>query len=328
MRRVHFLNVKNGACSLIQHTNGNVSMFDVNCAKALTANAAVKMSAVYERKSWEPVPGNYHQKETPDNPLEYLVKHGIDSIFRFILTHPDMDHLGGIKALFSAIPVINFWDTANTKEFDEDELSGRLKADWEFYKILRDSDPDTSPRRLLMYSGDKRDYFKDQGLRILSPTKELVQAANKRKNWNDASYVVLYTTINPTKKILFTGDSEDDAWEHILENWKDAVSDVDVLIAPHHGRHSGRDYEFLKVVNPRLTLFGNALTEHHAHQYWNRRGLTILTNNQAGYVVLDFVDDGIKVFVKNEEYAQNLTEHNGWETEYSASCDGWYLGTI
>ena len=31
--RVHFLNVKNGSCSLIQHTNGHVLMFDVNCAR-------------------------------------------------------------------------------------------------------------------------------------------------------------------------------------------------------------------------------------------------------------------------------------------------------
>lgn len=327
---MHYLNVKNGACSLIQHANENVSMFDVNCASAITANKAVKMSAVYEGRSWDPVPGNYHQKDTPDNPIEYLTKHGITSIFRFILTHPDMDHLGGIKDLFASIPVINLWDTANTKEFGEDELRGqpRLKADWEFYKDLRDSAPDTSPRRLVMYSGDKRDYFKGQGLQILSPTKELVQAANKRKNWNDASYVVLYSTKDPRRKILFTGDSEDDTWEHILENWEDEVKDVDVLIAPHHGRHSGRDYKFLKVVNPRLTLFGNALTEHHAHQYWNNRGLTILTNNQAGYVVLDIVDEGIKVYVKNEEYAQNLTEHNGRENEYSEPCDGWYLGTI
>ena len=56
MRRVHYLNVKNGACSLIQHANGYVSMFDVNCATAITANKAVKMSAVYESRPWEPVP--------------------------------------------------------------------------------------------------------------------------------------------------------------------------------------------------------------------------------------------------------------------------------
>jgi competence protein ComEC len=92
-------------------------------------------------------------------------------------------------------------------------------------------------------------------------------------------------------------------------------------------RTSGYALE-LKVVNPRLTLFGNALTRHHAHQQWRNRGLTILTNNQAGYVVLDIVEEGIKVYVKNETYARNLTEHNGWATEYSPTIDGWYVGTI
>jgi beta-lactamase superfamily II metal-dependent hydrolase len=241
-----------------------------------------------------------------------------------------MDHLDGIKDLFETFPVENFWDTANTKEFPPDAFNSRprLGADWEFYKHLRDTQPNDDPRRLVFYSGDSRDYFKDQGLKILAPTPELIRRANRRGNWNDASYVVLYRTANPERKILFTGDSEDETWEHILANWKNTVSNVDVLIAPHHGRDSGRDYGLLKVVNPRLTLFGNALTEHHAHKPWHNRGLTILTNNQAGYVVLDIDASGINVYAKNETYARNLTKRNGWGTFYSDECDGWYLGTI
>jgi beta-lactamase superfamily II metal-dependent hydrolase len=301
----------------------------VNCAVAPTENKAVKMSALaYE--SWEPVPGNYQQKYEHDNPIDYLRKIGVSSIFRFILTHPDMDHLGGVRDLFNTFKVENFWDTDNTKEFPPGAFDSRPRqgADWAFYKTLRDTSPKDDPRRLLFYSGYERDYFKDQGIKILSPTPELIQIGNGRKKWNDASYVFTYSTVNPSRKILFCGDSEDKTWKHLLDNWATQIADVDILIAPHHGRHSGRDYAFLKVVNPRLTLFGNALTDHHAHKPWHNRGLTILSNNQAGYIVLDVVDEGIKVYAKNETYARNLTERNGRGTEYSVPIDGWYLGTI
>ena len=82
------------------------------------------------------------------------------------------------------------------------------------------------------------------------------------------------------------------------------------------------------MVNPHLTLFGNALTGHHAHKPWHNRGHTILTNNQAGYVVLNVESDCIQVYAKNEVYARNLTKRNGWDTFYSQECDGWYLGPI
>ena len=36
----------------------------------------------------------------------------------------------------------------------------------------------------------------------------------------------------------------------------DDVRDIDLLIAPHHGWRSGRNYQFLDVLNPRLTFFG------------------------------------------------------------------------
>ena len=88
----------------------------------------------------------------------------------------------------------------------------------------------------------------------------MVADANEAGDWNDSSYVILYRSCG--KRILFASDSHDSTWEYILDNWKSSVKNVDVLIAPHHGRDSGRDYEFLKVVKPRVTLFGNAPSEH------------------------------------------------------------------
>ena len=39
-------------------------------------------------------------------------------------------------------------------------------------------------------------------------------------------------------RIVFGGDSHDASWDHILENHEADVTNVDLLIAPHHGRCS------------------------------------------------------------------------------------------
>jgi competence protein ComEC len=54
------------------------------------------------------------KKELTD-PIEYLHQHYPgESLFRFVLTHPDLDHMRGLKKLHEAIGFINFWDTSHT----------------------------------------------------------------------------------------------------------------------------------------------------------------------------------------------------------------------
>jgi len=118
---VHFLNVKEGDCSIIEHISGNISVIDVsNARKEYTIEE--KISALLKTLK-EAGSGNFNQKAYPINPIEYIKSFGITSIFRFILTHPDMDHMDGIKDLFEEFRPINFHDTDNNKEIEFDESS-------------------------------------------------------------------------------------------------------------------------------------------------------------------------------------------------------------
>jgi phosphoribosyl 1,2-cyclic phosphodiesterase len=58
------------------------------------------------------------------------------SLFRFILTHPDLDHMSGLKRLHETIGFTNFWDTAHTKPTPSFR-SDADREDWEFYQTLR-----------------------------------------------------------------------------------------------------------------------------------------------------------------------------------------------
>jgi len=320
---VHFMNVREGDCIWVKHPSGHNTVIDVSNGNSKDEE---DMSVMYENSS-----GNHQQKNYPVNPINYLKKYEVKNIFRFILTHPDMDHMDGIAELFLNFEVTNFWDTNNTKEMDTNSDWGNYKAeDWEFYQEVRTSEK--SPKVLHLYAGSKGEFYNRNedgssgadGLYILAPTKELVEEANETEDYNDCSYVILYRAGNG-KKIVFSGDSAGKTWDYILENHKKDVENVDLLIAPHHGRKTGGNEDYLDVLNPKLTLFGNAKSQYMDYNSWNNRHLDHITNNQANCVVIDTNGkEGMDIFCTYEKFAHKRNPNTYYNEEY----DAWYICTI
>jgi competence protein ComEC len=276
--------------------------------------------------------GNFNQKEYPVNPISYLKEHGVSSVFRFVSTHPDMDHLDGLKLFFETFSPTNFWDTDNIEEKEFGSEARFDEDDWLFYKDLRDGKPRDNPKRLTLFAGDRGQYWNinsegksgADGLYILAPTLQMVNDANSSGDYNDCSYVILYRAGAGGHRIVFSGDSHDKTWEHILENHLDDVTDIDVLIAPHHGRASGRSYDFLDILRPKITLFGNARSEHLAYGAWNYRGLPFITNNQAGSIILNAEVNPIDIYVTHQAFAQS----DNPQTFYSDYFKAYYYGPV
>lgn len=319
----HFLNVLNGDCSIVEHPSGNVTVIDVN-------NAGSDDTIREALRKGLGVLGNYHQKNNPVDPITYLTKRGGKSVFRFILTHPDMDHMGGIERFFEVFAPVNFWDTDNIEEKDFGGPSPHSDDDWRFYKKLRDTKPQSNPKRLVLNADAVGKYFNQtengaaggDGLYVLAPTPEITKEACESGECNDYSYVVLYRSTGG--RILIAADSHNITWEHLLKNHREDIANVEVLLAPHHGRDSGRAYAFLDVVKPKLTLFGNADSEHLGHSEWSKRGLAVLSNNQAGSVVLDTNSSPIKVYITNEAFARRVNP----ATYLDPTFDAYYLLSI
>ncbi len=322
----HFLNVNNGDCSIIQHPTGHVTVIDVcNARKALYEDATINKLLEAVAKG-----GNFNQKANPVNPILYMQQHGMTEIFRFILTHPDMDHMDGVKDLLEEFGAINFWDTKNACVKTDWDGGPYRKEDWDFYSAIRDGRSTFSTNRMVIHAGARNKYFNlgddgnsgGDGLHILAPTPDLSSTAIECDDYNDASYVILYRS--NAGRIIVAGDSHDATWEHIIKNHRADVEDVELLIAPHHGRKSERSYDFLNIVRPKLTLFGNAPSEHLAYNAWNSRNLPIITNNQAGSVVVDTNGQEMQVYVTNEKFAQQQNAN----TFYSENHKSYYLGSI
>ena len=381
---VHFLNVGPGDCSIIQHASGRVTIIDVCKARVPKPSSDVlgALTLALELESSRQLP-------MVDNPISYMQDRNIDHIFRFILSHPDMDHMDGLKDVFSEFSPLNFWDTENTCTKSFSNTSPYRKEDWYFYQHLRDGKM-ANPKRLTLYSGARSQFYNlkgeygepQDGLYILSPTQALVAEANRTNEFNDASYVVLYrslagrilfpdyvqssasywrvaqtrisrgitalpagwTIVSCSRRafevgrssclgprlrivrnqVLFCGDAHDKTWEHVLENHLTDIYRVELMIAPHHGRDSGRDRSFLSEVMPKLTLFGVAPSEHLAYDAWRSRGLDYITSNQAGTIIVDAKSVPMKVYVTKKSFARKRNPKTAYSFDYRA----WLLRSI
>lgn len=307
MARIHFLNVEEGDCSIIQHDNGHVTMIDV-CSAKDSAEVIKEEEKVFDTsESFSSPKGNFQQKSHSENPVAYLKKNGISSIFRYIQTHPDMDHMDGLQYIAKYFKIFNFWDTANTKEQDFDGCARYDIKDWECYQRLRKNAE--NPKALNYYDGSVNKYFAvddsgrkgDDYLQILAPTPQLIKAANDSGDWNDSSYVILYHIHG--FKVLFCGDAGNSTWNHILKNHSADIQNIDLMVAPHHGRKGNLDFSFLKVAQPKVVLIGNASYKYLAYNQWENYSLMHFTNNQAGNIVVDFAGNTMQISCSDKMFA-------------------------
>lgn len=282
---IHFLNVGQGACTIIQHEDKKITMIDVCCAS------------------------DEERTDNNTNPTSYLKGLGVRSIFRYIQTHPDRDHMDGLNSI-SRFKIYNFWDIRNSKKQTGDD--GRYKAeDWECYQRLRKSE--INPKAVRFYANDTKKYFAadDNGMKkndffhILSPTKDMVDEANKAAEWNDSnncSYVLLYSIEG--RKVLFCGDIGKGALEDIISRFKKELTDIDVLVAPHHGRKGDiDDFSFLKIMNPKLVLIGNSPSGDSAKAEYSKEVKNVLSTEDAGDIVLRVSHRNIFIYIKKKKLA-------------------------
>jgi beta-lactamase superfamily II metal-dependent hydrolase len=274
MAIIHFLNVGHGDCTVIEHNDGNLTMIDINNGSELDEEAAKPILEGLARsperylgqvmagqngyKSWQTLLSEAGYAIALTNPVEFFKNRFPDRpIFRFIQTHPDLDHMRGLAALeASGIKVLNFWDTRHSRQWDDEKDAEIDKADWEAYESYRSGRKTTV---LHLHRGDKGKFYNQDekgadggnGLHILSPTPDILREFDKDKKRNDLSYVIRYITGKRT--IIFGGDAEQAAWESIFNRYGGTLK-CDVLKASHHGRDTGYHQEAVKAMSPEFAI--------------------------------------------------------------------------
>ena len=322
MTKVHFLNVNDGDCIVLEHDSRRLTVFDISAGNS--KNAQQPLVEALAKGRFGVAPGNFQMCGKATNPIDYIQGLTDGDVWRFVLSHPDMDHLDGFNALLNRFRVLHFWDSgARRTKPDFGGTSRFNEQDWDRYARVIDGREEGT--QVVQVKAGAKFKFANQGdslvdlgdsLSIVSPNASLIDKANRVQKFNDASYVVLYES--PIGKILLTGDAHDETWEHIGKHYKSEVSDVTLLMAPHHGRKSDRSYRFLDYVRPKLTLFGCAPSEHLAYDAWNYRKLRHITNNQCGSIVAEGLSS-MDVYVENRTFAEKC----GGDV-YKTNAQGFY----
>lgn len=322
MARVHFLTVGQGDCTIIEHNSRRVSMIDICGGNRDISRTALDLLM----EGLEKPRGNFAMCKKPTNPVSYLQSLGVKSLFRFILTHPEMDHLDGFDNLIDNIPIINFWDSGARKEKPDFKGSPYNEADWDRYVKVRDGKEEgvtvVTPLAGSRFQFANKNEDDHDGLYIASPSNGMIDNANDAQDFNDASYIISYWSTGG--KIIIPGDAHDGSWEYVIQNHPDDIANCSFLLAPHHGRKSDRSYDFLNLANPLATLLGFAPSEELAYDACRNRGLYYFTQNQAGNVVLEIFSGSIEIYVENDRLAQK----EGGNIEITNALGYYFLGTI
>lgn len=245
-------------------------------------------------------------------------------ITRFISTHPDEDHIQQLDYLDDKMPIANFY-CVNNQATKKDITSGFKR-----YCSLRDN----SDKAFFIYKDCSRKWMNESGpdkngkqigsagINILWPNtenqfyKEALKIANEGGSPNNISPIVKYS-IKDGAIYQWMGDLDTAFMENIKKDV--AISKVNVLFAPHHGRDSGKiPQSWLDILKPNVIIIGEAPAAN--LNYY--QGYNTITQNTAGDITFVNDDKEIHIYVSNKDYKVNFLK-NKYKTEYN-----YYLGTL
>ena len=241
-------------------------------------------------------------------------------VHRFISTHPDKDHIFGLKDFDLTCAIKNFYLVENRATKDS------KSEDFNCYESLR-----KSPKSFHIYRDRKRCWLNESnemghssGIKILWPDKhnphfkDALDAVERGESPNNISPIIRYKR-RKSASFMWFGDLERDFMKLICDDFTPVSTDI--LFAPHHGRKSGHvPNKWLEIINPKIVVVGEAPSrELDYYQGWNT-----ITQNTAGDITFECCDGEVHVYVSNPNYSESFLDHT---EDYSGSGD-FYIGSI
>jgi len=241
--------------------------------------------------------GDYSGKNMEFSPLKYLhTNYGVQSIDYVVITHPHLDHIDDILNFDLLKPkVLNRPKQITNEELLEGVQEKDRKKIEKYCEInTRYNSPISSES---VNNTSKPENWGDLKISTFTPT------TCNHNNINNHSIVVVIEFAK--MKIVIPGDNEKCSFDELLarQSFKDAIKNADILLAPHHGRESGYNLDFVNEVNPRLTIVSDGSycdTSANGRYSAKSRGWTVhkksgkseirkcLTTNSDGEVLVKF----------------------------------------
>lgn len=238
------------------------------------------------------------------SPLQSLV---LRKVGYMVITHPHHDHISDIKNIVWAKPTVLWRVEDYTREELLKDVRDQEKEDFEQYCDFCETYTHSISEENSPSSGSAFD-----GMKVHLFNTSVCDKSNK----NNFSAVVVIEL--GSAKIVVCGDNEKASFDVLMQrsSFVEAIKDAWVLVAPHHGRESGYHEEFLKKVNPYLTIISDT-----------KKGETSVTDKYASK------SRGWKVWKANSNDSEErkcLTTRNDGNVEviFGESDNPSYSGTL
>ena len=283
--------VGNGDMFYVQHNSDNFTIIDCNL-NAETASERIE---------------------------ELKLKSQYKGITRFVSTHPDQDHFGGIELLDEKMPIANFYVVKNKATKSEETES------FKHYCKLRDD----SAKAFYVSKGCTRKWMNQtdevrgsSGINILWPDinnsdfKDALEACSEGGSPNNISTVVRYA-LEGGASVMWLGDLETEFMEKITDHI--VLEKTTIVFASHHGRDSGKIPDsWLEKLDPQIIVIGEAPSRH--LNYYT--GYKTITQNRAGDITMELVGNKVHLYVSSPAYKRSDLEDEGADSFEN------YIGSI
>ena len=278
MITIKSFSVGNGDMFYINHANKTLTIIDCNIIEESEEYIINEIKEIYKKKD----------------------------LNRFISTHPDKDHITGIKLFDEEIGINNFYfvenkiQTENSDDFKKyyelrNNSKLKLEKNMSNYWLNKTNNERTSSGIFILWPNKDNKDFKDE--------KEKLEN-NEKVSANNISPIIEYSLKEGITALWF-GDMENDFLEKIIDDVK--LPKADIIFAPHHGRDTGKiPKDILDKIDPKLIIIGEAKPDH--LNYYD--GFDTITQNTAKNIVLKCETGKIHIYTTNKIDSDFLEKEN------------------
>ncbi len=192
--------------------------------------------------------------------LPFLLSNGARRIELFILTHPDMDHVGGAASLFARLPVRRVLDSA-------------VPVPATHYREYLESVADAGARWLVGRPGS-RVVVDEVELFVLGPLPRPAEEAGRRDGRepprpmraNEAS-LAIRIAVRGGFRYLNAGDAPAAEERHLVARWPAESLKATVAKVSHHGSKTSSDVRWLRAVDPEVAIISAGAANRYGHPH-------------------------------------------------------------
>lgn len=169
--------------------------------------------------------------------VPFLMRQGISKLDHVFLTHLDQDHAGAFEKVAQHIEIEQVYSNEQDERFSSHQFNYcQAGMEWTFDQVR---------------------------IQVLAPNESRLNSAHLDRNESSCVFYIQVLQANGLKNFLIMGDAGWESEYALIQQYPNLA--VDVLILGHHGSQHSSSYDFLKRLNPKLSIASAGFDNRYGH---------------------------------------------------------------